>query len=87
MFDYDEFASEAAKVLDKYDLREEIARCRESGYTETYEAHQYISDLCGAAGIYDAVEALENLSLDEFREYLSARYGVKWYEIITYEMQ
>lgn len=75
MFDYDEYASEAVKVLDRYDLREKICGCRETWCDDTYEVQQYVTDLFYHEGNSEAAEAMENLTLDEFLEYLAVRYG------------
>ena len=77
MFDYDEFASEAATVLDKYNLTEEIGWCIEAGCHDAYEVQQYLASLFVGSCHDKFIEALENLTLDEFREYLAARYGVE----------
>lgn len=86
MFDYDEFASEAAKVLDKYDLREPLNWIINGGCKDSYDIREALSEhyTNNCVGYEEVAEALENLSLDEFREYLTVRYGVQWWEHITY---
>lgn len=86
MFDYDEYASDAVKVLDKYDLRETIRWTMDSGRNESCDIRdalvEYYTNEC--VGYEEVGEALENLSLVEFREYLTVRYGIQWWEHITY---
>lgn len=86
MFDYDEYASDAVKVLDKYDLREIISWIINCGTKDSYDIKEalveHYTNEC--VGCEEVGEALENLSLDEFREYLTERYGIQWWEHITY---
>ena len=76
MFDYDEFARDAVEILDRYDLKEKIDSCRETWCDDTYELQQNIGNALYFEGCTEAAQALENLTLDEFLEYLAVRYGV-----------
>ena len=82
MFEYDELASEAVKVLDGCDFSEEIEYCKRSKIRDAYDIREYIE----RSYLWEVGEALDNLSLDEFMEYLTARYNVRWQEISYYEM-
>ena len=86
MFDYDEYASDAVKVLDKYDLRERIDWIIRCGCRDAYDIREILVEdyRNNCIGYEEVEEALENLSLDEFMEYLSVRYGIRWREDITY---
>jgi len=82
MFEYDELASNAVKVLDKYNFKEEIAHCRDARWLSPDDIREHI----GFENEGEVEEALEDLSLDEFMEYLTARYKIRWQEIISYRM-
>jgi hypothetical protein len=82
MFEYDKLASEAVKVLDRCDFSEEIESCKQSKIRDAYDIREYIE----RNYLWEVREALDNLSLDEFMEYLTARYNVRWQEISHYEM-
>lgn len=82
MFEYDELASNAVKILDKYNFEDDIIHCNEMGYVDMIMFRDYIESMNDV----EVFEALENLSSDEFREYFTIRYGVKWVEIIKYRM-
>ena len=83
MFEYDELASNAVKILDKYNFEIEILNCKKRGYLDPYDAREHIEMLISDI---ELIEALEELSLDEFMEYLTARYGVRWEEVVSYHM-
>lgn len=82
MFEYDELASEAVKLLDECDFSEEIEDCKRSKIRDAYDIREYIE----RSYLWEVGEALDNLSLDEFMEYLTARYNVRWREVSYYEM-
>ena len=82
MFEYDELASEAVKVLDRCDFSEEIEACIRSKIRDAYDIREYIE----RNYLWEVREALDNLALDEFMEYLTARYNVRWQEVSHYEM-
>ena len=82
MFDYDEAASNAVKILDKYNFEEEILQCRQAKWLSPYDIREHI----GFNNEGEVENVLEDLSLDEFMEYLTARYGVRWDEVISYRM-
>lgn len=86
MFDYDEYASEAVETLDKYKLGEVISWIIHCGTKDAYDIREaigeyYVNECFGCGEVRDA---LENLSLDEFMEYMTTRYGIRWREDITY---
>lgn len=84
MFDYDKESRDAAATLDKDDLSEQLKWCLERDYTE----------LCDIRGCFmesykfnnEMYAAIEALTLDEFMEYLTTRYGAYWSDEITYYM-
>ena len=82
MFEYDELASNAAKVLDKYNLTDSIVSCKKSGDINVFKVFSHFETFENA----EVFAALQDLSIDEFMEYLTTRYGIKWREIIEYEM-
>ena len=83
MFEYDELASNAAKTLDKYNLKDEIQQCRQLKYFDPYDIRNHMQLYTND---FELMDALEELSLDEFMEYLTARYGIRWEEVISYRM-
>ena len=44
MFDYDEYASDAANVLDKYNLRDAVDWLINSGTKDAYDIREALSD-------------------------------------------
>ena len=85
MFEYDAMSMNAAKVLDNYDFGYLIEQCRELKIKNVYAVKEFFERINSFDD--NIVTALDNLSPDEFMEYLTARYNVKWTEIISYEMQ
>ena len=85
MFEYDELSREAVRVLDNDDFGHLIDICRDLKIKNVYA----VKDFFEYTNSFDdnIAIALNNLSPDEFMEYLTARYNVKWTEIISYEMQ
>ena len=89
MFEYDELASNAVKVLDKYDLREIILNCRTYGVRDAYDIMEAVADYYSNTcfGCEEVAKALDELSLDEFMEYTSTRYkDIRWREEIHYKI-
>ena len=82
MFEYDELARNAVEVLNEYNLEDSIVRCKELGYLDVYMVRNYLETFEDS----EIFGALQDLSIDEFMEYLTTRYGIKWAEIIKYEM-
>ena len=82
MFEYDELASQAAKILDKCNFSEEIERCKDLKIQDPHDVREYIA----LHYLWDIREELENLSIDEFMEYLTIRYNVRWQEVSYYKM-
>lgn len=83
MFEYDELASNAAKILDKYNLEDEILQCRTIKCLDPYGIRNHIEAFTND---FELIDALEELSLDEFMEYLTEKYGIRWEEVISYRM-
>ena len=82
MFNYDENASNAAKVLDKYNFKEDIDICKQNNTMSDYNLYDHIVDKYPK----EVEDALDNLTYDEFRDYMTIRYGVQWRETISYSM-
>lgn len=81
MFDYDEDAKRAAEKLDEYDFTITLGECFDSYLRDPYDIRNCIAER------YPEVEdALADLAEDEWMEYLSARYPVKFEEIVRYRM-
>lgn len=84
MFEYNELSRDAAKMLNNYDFGHLIDYCRECNIKNVYAIKEFFEKINSFDD--DILTALQNLSIDEFREYLQTRYNVKWTEIISYEM-
>lgn len=83
MFEYDIESRIAAEELDKYDLKEILSDCYDKGITEPWDIENI-----GILNKHPELEdTLDNLSLDEFMEYLSRKYDVVFDEVITYRMR
>ena len=82
MFTYSIMAYHAAETLDKYNCSKEIEFCRNSDRKDAWDIRNHISALHNT----EVEDALEELSLGEFMEYMSVRYRIQWEEIITYKM-
>jgi hypothetical protein len=63
MFEYDELASNAVKILDKYNFEKEILQCRKAKWTSPYDIREHI----GFENEGEVENALEDLSLDEIK--------------------
>lgn len=83
MFEYDELASNAVKILDKYNLEDEILQCREIRYVDPWDIRTHIE---ASTNDLELIDALAELALDEFMEYLTVKYGIRWEEVISYRM-
>lgn len=81
MFKYDKAACDAAKVLDKYDFAEDVCICKRNNISD-YDLYKYLEDKYPK----EVEEALDNLSPDELRDYMTARYNVQWREELSYTM-
>ena len=86
MFEYDADASNAAKVLDKYDylLKEFIDQCLFFGVRDPYDIRDKAISRFEDSEISDA---FDNLSIDELMEYLIDKYNVVFDEHIQYSMR
>lgn len=82
MFEYDESARKAVEILDTYDLS--------STLNDAY--HEMVKDPWDIKVEYipsrypELEDVLSDLCEDEFMEYLSSRYPVKFDEVISYRM-
>ena len=84
MFEYDKFSKAAAEELDKYDFTEILSECYDNDLRSPWDIMERIVDEYAELGFIDG--ALDNLSNDEFMEYLTERYPIKFEEVITYRM-
>lgn len=82
MFEYDELASKAVTILDKCDFKEDIEYCRRVKMFGAYEVREFLKKNY----LWEIRDALDTLSLDEFMEYLTARYNIRWHKISYYGM-
>lgn len=82
MFDYDEESRNAVITLDKYDLSKYLEGCVKGHITDSWEVREALMLFCN-----DEIEkAIEDLSIDEFIEYLTSRYNVSWSDEIRYHI-
>ena len=84
MFEYDKYSKVAAEKLDEYDFTEILSWCYDNDLRDSWDIKDKIADEYCELGIDDG--ALDNLTHDEFMEYLSKRYNVRFEEISTYRM-
>lgn len=82
MFEYDKSASEAVTILDRCDFKEDIEHCKRVRKLDAYDIREFLEKNY----LWEVGEAFGDLSLDEFMEYLTLRYNVRWQEISHYEM-
>lgn len=82
MFEYDELAKNAVDVLDSYNFEPDICFCRDTKTLDPYDIREYLQ----AQHKGEVETALDDLSVDEFMEYLTIRYKVRWAEIVSYQM-
>ena len=85
MFEYDEDAKAAAEKLDEYNFIELLRSCYINNLRDPWDIRDKIMDEYTELGLVDS--ALDYLSNDEFMEYLSERYPIRFEEIIGYRMQ
>ena len=82
MFEYDDASSRAADTLDKYDLTDILSGCYDIGWRDPWDIlHKGI-----LARHPELEDAADNLSMDEFMEYLCNKYHVRFEEVISYRM-
>lgn len=82
MFEYNMGAFIAARELDEYDLTDTLRYCYYNKYRDPegimykiIEEHKELE------------EYLDNLSIDEFMEYLEETYDIKFDVVVTYRMR
>lgn len=81
MFEYDYDAMKAAEKLDQYNFKDILSDCYDNDMRNP-ERIRNIIEFRYKELIYD----LDNLTNDEFIEYLEARYPVRFEEVVTYRM-
>jgi hypothetical protein len=82
MFEYSKEAMRAVKEIDKYDLKPAIHWCFKNHKRIYYEVQDKI------ILEYPSLEqAIEDLTIDEFMEYLRQRYNIIFDEVSTYIMR
>lgn len=81
MFEYDKDAKQAVEILDKYDLTKFLYDCYSKGVID-------ILDILDVLEIkYPELETvLEDLTTDEFMEYICTKYNVRFAEDIRYRL-
>lgn len=82
MFEYDMDAFLAANKLNEYDFTDTLRYCYGYGLTNSWHIREKIIE-----EHKELEEYLDNLSNDEFMDYLSERYNVKFEEVVTYRMR
>lgn len=81
MFNYDEDAHNAAKFLDTLDLSDTLKECAAHGITDSWGVSE---QLCKISE--EVCEAIDNMTVDEFRIYLETKYTLTFIEKHSYEM-
>jgi hypothetical protein len=82
MFDYDLASEKAAETLDAYDLSELLLQCYDVGWVDPWD----IRERAILVKHPELADVLDELSTDEFMEYLTKRYNVRFEEVISYRM-
>ena len=82
MFEYDIGAFLAADKLDEYDFTDTLRYCSDNRFNDSWEIRDEIIE-----EHKELEEYLDNLSNDEFMEYLEERYNVKFEVVVTYRMR
>lgn len=82
MFEYDELVNKATTILDNCDFKEDIEYCRCVKMLGAHEVREFLKKNY----LWEIRDALDTLSLDEFMEYLTARYNIQWHKISYYGM-
>lgn len=83
MFDYDPASKRAADKLDEYDLSELLLQCYDVGWVDPWD----IRERAILVEYPELADILDELSTDEFMEYLTKRYNVRFEEVISYRMR
>ena len=81
MFNYDEDAHNAAKFLDTLDLSDALKECVAQDITDSWGVSERLSKISE-----EVCEAIDNLTVDEFRMYLETKYTLTFVEKYSYEM-
>lgn len=82
MFEYDELTIKATIILDKYNFKEDIEHCKQVDILDPYDIREFLETKYPG----EISDALDNLSIYDFMDYLKTRYNVRWYELINYRM-
>lgn len=81
MFEYDVAAMEAVKRLDEYDFTEILRECYENRIRESWCLKDKIAD-----NYKEIEDALDNLNLYEFMDYLYDRYPIRFETVTIHKM-
>ena len=82
MFDYDLASKKAAEKLDEYDLWPLLVQCYDVGWVDPWD----IRERAISVKHPELADVLDDLSTDEFMEYLAKRYNVRFEEVVSYRM-
>lgn len=81
MFEYDAASKAAAQELDNYDLTELLSRCYDANIRDPFDIRQ-----AAITAHKELDDILDDLSTDEFMEYLESKYNVRFEEVVSYRM-
>lgn len=82
MFEYDRDARCATEVLDEYNLSDILSKCNDLGWRDPWDIKERVL----LTKYPELTDTLDDLSLDEFIEYLCARYPVRFEEVVSYRI-
>lgn len=80
MFLYSDEIKVVVETLDKYDFSKVIQECRSQDNRDP----SYLQDAAIPAAFPELESVLEDLTTDEFMDYIQDRYNVRFTEITTY---
>lgn len=81
MFEYDEDAERAAKILDEYNFVEDLSLCYDAGKRDPDSIMTYLH-----VNYKELETVLDYLTESEFMDYLCERYPVRFEEVVKYRM-
>ena len=79
MFEYDKASQKAAEQLDNYDLTNILDWCYDANWRDPWDIKEKIR-----IEYPELDDILDDLSSDEFMEYLTSKYNIKFEEVISY---
>lgn len=82
MFEYDEASRRAVETLDGYNLTDFISGCYTIGCTNLWDVKDRMAEMFS-----ELEPVLDDLTSDEFMEYLCNRYNVRFEEETSYWMR